>query len=67
MKRSHRKDSHRIRHISDGTSRMKAQLAQVSKALAELYELNETYGPLFYTKRYHDHAASALRLVGKLH
>jgi hypothetical protein len=62
----HRKDSYRSRRISDGTSHTKSQLAQVSKALAELYELIEKYGPTFYTKRYHNHAARALRLVGKL-
>ena len=65
MKRVHRKDSHQSQHISDGASRPKTRLAQVSKALAELYELIEKYAPMFYTKLHHDHAAKALRLVGK--
>jgi hypothetical protein len=65
MKRVHRKDSHRSQRISGGASRTKARLDQVSKALAELYELIENYSPIFYTKRHHDHAAAALRLVGK--
>jgi hypothetical protein len=66
MKRVHRKDSHRSQRFSDGASRPKARLAQVSNALAELYELIEKYAPPFYKKSYHDHAATALRLVGKL-
>jgi len=64
MKRVHRKNSHQ--RILDGASRTKAQLTQVSKALAELYELMEKYAPIFYTKLHHDHAATALRLVGKV-
>jgi hypothetical protein len=63
MKRVDRKDSHRSQRISD--VRTKARLDQVSKALAELYELIENYSPIFYTKRHHDHAAAALRLAGK--
>ena len=66
MKSVHRKNSHRSQPILDGASRTKAQLAQVSKALAELYELMEKYAPIFYTKLHHDHAATALRLVGKV-
>jgi hypothetical protein len=75
VKHVHRNDSHRLRlrtrlnrsqRISDGEFRTKARLVQVSKALAELYELIEKYSPVFYTKRHHDHATAALRLVGKL-
>jgi hypothetical protein len=65
MKRVHRKALHQSQRISGGASRPKARLAQVSNALAELYELVEKYAPPFYKKSYHDHAASALRLVGK--
>jgi acid phosphatase class B len=65
MKHVHGKGSHRSDRISDGASRTKARLDQVSKALAELYELIENYSPTFYTRRHHDHAAAALRLVGK--
>jgi hypothetical protein len=68
MKHVHRNhfDLRRSRHTSNPESRMKAKLTQVSEALAELYELNERHGPPYYTKRYHDRAAAALRRVGKL-
>jgi hypothetical protein len=43
----------------------KARLEQVAEALRELFELLESFGPMWYTERHHKAAAAALRLVKK--
>jgi hypothetical protein len=75
MKLVHRNDLHRpqLRMRLNRSQRIrgrgyspKARLVQVSKVLKELFELLETHGPIFYTKRHHNHATEALCLVGNL-
>ena len=39
----------------------KVQLARVTDALSELYELLESYAPAWYTQHHHHKALSALR------
>jgi hypothetical protein len=44
----------------------KAQLARVTDALAELYQLLEDYAPTWYSEHHHKKAESALRVLKKL-
>jgi len=44
----------------------KAQLAQITDALAELYQLLEDYAPTWYSEHHHKKAESALRVLKKL-
>ena len=50
------------RREKDDLSRVTENQTRLHTALKSLFDLLEHYGPIWYTKQYHDEAKSALRL-----